>query len=130
MSKMTTSLTGPDAVRRWNSSYDHGHVPLWLKTKAAKYLKAKGSRWPYRDGHSILSHAMHELEAANLFDHAGSIKGEGQSPRQFLLSPYVKEAEAKKLAEKVAGELGIRFAEIICPSPYHPKAVTVIFQDC
>lgn len=72
---------------------------------------------------------MHELDAPGLFDHPGSIKDEGKNARQFLFSPYMKEPEARELAEKVAAELDIRFAQILSPSPYHPEAVTVIFQN-
>ncbi len=111
----------------WDASWQHHHIPQWVKVRCRKFLKFKHGRQYINDNYYrfrsswLVDEVIKERSRNNLFDHIGSI-GTGRW-RRFVTSPYYGDPDdAQFFAHAIDADL-----EIINPGIWNSSTVTFIF---
>lgn len=119
-SNMSTNqvMSGLEAIRAWDDSYQHHSVPIWFSKAARAYLKSIGVNHRRIQHNGNLPFDLDQyIEPTHqqVFDHWGTI-GKGKL-RSLVTQPY---DECDDKAARVANALG---CELHCPrhnGPWHP----------
>ena len=116
-------LDGHPAMRQWDPSYRHHHLPQWMKRAIKAQLVALG-KW---DPGSHHENQMGKLYPWNFFDHWGSVVNVGDpKQRKFVSQPYGSRDYTQSWAQDFADRHGLSL-EVISPAIWHCNATTFIW---
>jgi len=115
-------LTGFPAVREWQPSWKHHHMPMWFKKSVRQRAVNRGEWKP------CISWAGDHLPS--IFDHWGSFSPDNgaiaaMTSRKIAAMPYGRDDNA---ARSFAADIGCH-VECLQEGPWHPSTCLYIFSE-